>query len=82
MLRSDAAAVQTGAPEIVRGAEAVAGTFSGRARVARAALIDGAIGAVWALGGKPRIVFTFKIEGDRVVGIDLLADPTQLSSST
>jgi len=27
-------------------------------------------------------VFTFKIEGDRVVGIDLLADPTQLSSST
>ena len=41
VLRADPAAVRTGAAAEVRGAAAVAGTFSGRAQTARPALVDG-----------------------------------------
>jgi RNA polymerase sigma-70 factor (ECF subfamily) len=75
VLRADRAAVATGAPAEVRGAGAVADTFSGRARVAQPALVDGAVGAVWAPGGRPRVVFGFTIRRGRIVAIDLLADP-------
>ncbi len=53
VLRADSAAVLAGAPGEVRGAEAVAETFKGRARVAQPALVNGAVGAVWAPGGRP-----------------------------
>jgi RNA polymerase sigma-70 factor, ECF subfamily len=78
VLRADAAAVRAGADAEVRGAAAVAGTFSGRARFARPALVDGAVGAVWAPGGRPRVVFGFIIAGGRITGIDLVADPEHL----
>src|SRR6516225_1425889 len=42
VLRADAAAVRSGAPGEVHGAAEVAGTFSGRARAARPALVNGA----------------------------------------
>src|SRR5207245_2784532 len=44
VLRADPAAVQIGASQEVRGAMAVAGTFSGRARFAQPALVNGAAG--------------------------------------
>jgi hypothetical protein len=78
VLRADPAAVQAGAAGEVRGAREVAGTFSGRARFARPALVDGAAGAVWAPGGQPRVVFGFTIADGRVVEIELLADPERL----
>jgi RNA polymerase sigma factor (sigma-70 family) len=78
VLRADGAAVGAGASREVRGAAAVAGTFSGRARFARPALVNGAVGAVWAPGGRPRVVFGFTIAGGKVVGIELLADPERL----
>ena len=78
VLRADEAAVRTGAPGEVRGAPAVADTFSGRARFARPALVDGSAGAVWAPGGRPRVVFGFSIKGGKIVEIDVLADPTRL----
>jgi RNA polymerase sigma-70 factor (ECF subfamily) len=78
VVRSDRAAVLAGATGEVRGARAVAGTFSGRARVARPALVDGAPGAVWAPGGRPRVAFAFKVVGGRIVEIELLADPERL----
>ena len=80
VLRADPAAVRTGADREVRGAAAVAGTFSGRARAARPALVDGAPGAVWAPGGRPRVVFGFTIADGRIVAIDLLADPERLDA--
>src|SRR3989442_11589702 len=43
VLQADSAAVQAGASSEVRGAAAVAGTFSGRARLARPALVNGAV---------------------------------------
>jgi hypothetical protein len=58
----------------------VAGSFSGRAIRARPALVDGAAGAVWAPGGRPRVVFGFTIADGRIVAIDLLADPERLDA--
>jgi RNA polymerase sigma factor (sigma-70 family) len=78
VLRADRAALQTGAPREVRGAPAVADTFSGRARFAQPALVNGAVGAVWAPGGRPRVVFGFTITRGQIVKIDILADPTRL----
>jgi RNA polymerase sigma factor (sigma-70 family) len=80
VLRADQAAVRAGADEEVRGAAAVAGNFSGRAVRARPALVDGAAGAVWAPGGRPRVVFGFTIVDGRIVAIDLLADPERLDA--
>jgi RNA polymerase sigma factor (sigma-70 family) len=80
VLRADQAAVRAGADEEVRGAAAVAGNFSGRAVRARPALVDGAAGAVWAPGGRPRVVFGFTIADGRIVAIDLLADPERLDT--
>ena len=79
VVRADRAAVRSGAAEEVRGAAAVAGTFSGRARAARPALVDGAPGAVWAPGGRPRVAFGFTVISGRIVRIDLLADPERLA---
>jgi RNA polymerase sigma factor (sigma-70 family) len=78
VLWADRAAVRLGASGEVRGAQEVAETFSGRAQAARPALIDGAAGAVWAQGGRPRVVFGFTIAGGKIVGIDMLAEPARL----
>jgi RNA polymerase sigma-70 factor (ECF subfamily) len=79
VLRADSTVVQSGAAPEVRGAEAVAATFSGRARAARLALINGAPGLVWSQGGQPRVVFEFTIRDGKVVGIELSADPERLA---
>jgi Sigma-70 region 2 len=54
VLRADRAAVHAGASSEVRGAAAVADTFSGRARAAQPALVNGAVGLVWGPRGRPR----------------------------
>ena len=79
VLRADHSAVQMGASEEVRGAREVAGQFSGRARAAQPALVNGAIGLVWTSGGLPRVVFDFTITGGKIVAIDMLANPERLS---
>jgi RNA polymerase sigma-70 factor (ECF subfamily) len=77
-LRADAAAVQLGGSEELRGAEAVAGFFSGRAQGARTALIDGAIGLVVVFDGEVRIAVTAAVEAGRITGLDAIADPARL----
>jgi RNA polymerase sigma-70 factor (ECF subfamily) len=77
-LRADQAAVRMGASEEVRGARAVAETFAGRAQGARPALVDGAVGLVWAPGGRPRVVFGFTIAHGAILAIDMVADPERL----
>jgi RNA polymerase sigma-70 factor (ECF subfamily) len=77
-LRADPAAVRAGAATEVHGARDVAGTFSGRARSAQPALVGGAVGAVFAAGGRPRFAFSFEITGERIVGIEIVADPSRL----
>jgi RNA polymerase sigma factor (sigma-70 family) len=78
LLRADGAAVSMGAPREARGAAEVAGTFSGRAQVARLALLNGVAGAVWTRGGQPRVVFAFTITRGKITRIDLLAEPELL----
>lgn len=78
VLRADRAAVRAGASREVRGAAAVAATFSGRARFAQPALVNGVVGAVWAPQGRPRVVFGFTITRGKIVEIDLVADPERL----
>jgi len=56
----------------------VADTFKGRARAAQLALVNGAVGLVWAAGGQPRVVFEFTTAGGKIVAIDLVADPERL----
>jgi RNA polymerase sigma factor (sigma-70 family) len=78
--RADRAAVRMGAPEEVRGAAAVAETFSGRARAARPALMDGIPGLIWAERGRPRVAFAFTVAGGKIVAIDFVADPERLGA--
>jgi RNA polymerase sigma-70 factor (ECF subfamily) len=78
VLRADHAAVRIGAEAEVRGARAVAATFSGRAGAAKLALINGVAGAMWAAGGRPRVVFSFTLTGGKITAIDLLGDPAAL----
>jgi len=71
-----------GAPTIapeVRGAQAVAAGFSGRARGAVPALLGGLPGAVWAPGGVVRTAFVFTVtDAGRIAGIDMVMDPARL----
>jgi RNA polymerase sigma factor (sigma-70 family) len=76
--RADAAAVRMatrkGVPEVVGGARGVAEIFSGGAQMAQPALIDGAIGLVWAMNSRPRVAWDFTIRDGKVVHIDMLCD--------
>jgi len=78
VLRSDAAAVQAGGPGEIRGADAVARFFLGRATGARSALIDGAVGAVVAPQGRLFLALGFAIEDGRITAIEAIADPERL----
>jgi RNA polymerase sigma factor (sigma-70 family) len=80
VLRADGVTVRMGATALVRGRQAVAETFSGRARAARPAMIDGVPGAVWAVDGRPRVVFGFAVDAGRIVGIEMIADPATLDA--
>ena len=89
VLRADQLAVSTaaarqrhGAPDLVpelRGAEAVATVFKGRAQGAVSALIDGEPGAVWAPGGQVRAAFVFTLEGGQIAALDIVTEPGDLA---
>jgi RNA polymerase sigma factor (sigma-70 family) len=78
VLVADPAAVQMGAAAEVRGADAVAATFAGWAKGARLALADGVPAAVWAPGGRPKVVFTFTVSDGKITGIALDGNPDRL----
>jgi len=67
------------APEI-RGLDAVANIFRGRARAAQPALLDGEAGLVFAHGGKPRMLIDFVLENGRIVEISMIADPEHIAA--
>jgi RNA polymerase sigma factor (sigma-70 family) len=71
-----------GAPRLVaemRGAADVARVFLGSAQAARPALVDGTPGAAWAPGGRPRVIWTFKVEQGRIVEVQVVADPKTIA---
>jgi len=90
VLRADAPAVRVSAaragqgmpvlqPEI-RGRDAVANIFRGRARAAQPALLDGEAGLVFAHGGQPRMLIDFVLENGRIVEISMIADPEHIAA--
>jgi RNA polymerase sigma-70 factor (ECF subfamily) len=81
VFRTDAVASRMGASSQTRGANEVAGFFSGRAEGAELAILDGvAVGAVVRTPkGKVRIALKFTLENDRIVAIDVTADPKALA---
>ncbi len=89
-LRADAAVLEMGGAAYwqsdrlgtgISGAREVARTFSGRARAAQPAFIDGAPGAVWMQGRQVRVAFLFGILEDRIRSIYLVADRAALAAS-
>jgi RNA polymerase sigma factor (sigma-70 family) len=79
VLRSDRGAVPAGASREVRGAPAVARRAAKeRARAARPALVNGAVGVVVAPRGRLLMVLGFTIRGGKIVEIDAIADPARL----
>jgi RNA polymerase sigma factor (sigma-70 family) len=79
VLRTDGAPLLASTPRETVGASAVAANFSGRARAAQPALIDGVPGLIWAQGGKPKVVFAFTVSAERIVGIEMLAEPDRIA---
>jgi hypothetical protein len=83
VLRADRTAVEAGAAREVRGATAVATTFSRHPTAARPALVNGAAGAVWwSSPTQPRAVFEFRLRGARIVYIRIVGDADRLARLT
>jgi RNA polymerase sigma factor (sigma-70 family) len=78
VFRADRAVVPAGASGEIRGAPAVAKQFSGRARLARPALVNGAVGVVVAPRGQLLMVLSLTITHGKIVAIDVVADPARL----
>jgi RNA polymerase sigma factor (sigma-70 family) len=78
-LRADATMAAYGNEPRLRGRDAVAAAFSGRARAALPRLVDGRPGAVWMHRGETKAIFDFTIVDGLVVAIDLLGDPETLA---
>ncbi len=81
VLRLDRGAVPPGASKEVRGASAVVKlgfSFSGLGWFTQPVLVNGAAGVVVARQGRPFAVMGFTVRRERIVAIDILADPTRL----
>jgi RNA polymerase sigma factor (sigma-70 family) len=81
VLRGDAAAAPSGRPVVLRGAEAVARgavASGGRAEHSQLVLVNGGIGILFAPAGQLQVVLALTISGNRIVGIDVIADPHRL----
>jgi len=78
VFRSDAVAARMGGAAELRGAEAVANTFKGRAQAAQPAVVDGAMALAVVVGGRLKIVLELRFAEDRIVAIQAVADPGRL----
>jgi RNA polymerase sigma-70 factor (ECF subfamily) len=81
-LRSDGGPVRPGLASHVRGAEVVASqalSFRRFAGTATRVLVNGVPGGVaWSPDGNPFAVVSLTVKNDRIVAIDILADPDRL----
>jgi RNA polymerase sigma factor (sigma-70 family) len=81
VVRIDEAAARPGAPREIRGAENWARgaiTFAELASSAEPVIIDGAVGLVWAPGGRLSRVLRFNIASGKIVHVEIIADPARL----
>ena len=80
VLRADAAVPDLGGLQRLSGDQAIARAFLGKARATRAALLDGAPGAVFLLGGRLRGALEFVVSGGRITAVDVVFDPLVLDA--
>ena len=80
VFRADQAAQRLGSLAEIRGAAAVAKTFKGRAQAAKPALVDGAMAVAVIFGGQLRIVLRLTIAGDRIAGVEAVADAERIGA--
>ncbi|MFJ5997241.1 RNA polymerase sigma factor SigJ [Streptomyces sp. NPDC092370] len=83
LLRADSGALVRGAAasKLIQGAKAVAEQalmFAPYTQSARLVLVNGSVGMVDAVGGRVRSVMGVTIEGGRITGMYILADPERL----
>jgi RNA polymerase sigma-70 factor (ECF subfamily) len=79
VFRADQVAAKMGGITELRGNAAVAATFKGRAQAAKPALIDGTVGVAVILQGSLKIVLSLTFAGDRIAGIEAIADPARIA---
>jgi RNA polymerase sigma-70 factor (ECF subfamily) len=81
-LSGDAAAVPSGKPALLQGADLVARgavMASARAGHSQLALVDGAVGIVFAPAGRLQVVLALTVSAERrITAIDVIADPDRL----
>jgi RNA polymerase sigma-70 factor, ECF subfamily len=80
-LRADAGASPSGRPAALRGAQAVARgavVAAGRSRYSELAVVDGAVGIVFAPGGHLQVVLALTVSNHQIAAIDVIADPERL----
>jgi RNA polymerase sigma factor (sigma-70 family) len=83
VLHADRFAGPTPAPIVLRGVESVrrgAILASERARASELALVDGAPGLLMVRDGRLAVVLAFQVDGDRITGIEVIADPDRLAT--
>jgi RNA polymerase sigma factor (sigma-70 family) len=81
VLTGDGAAAPSGRPVTLRGAEAVARgavMSGGRAQSSQLALVDGAVGILFAPAGQLQVVLALTSRGSKITAIDVIADPDRL----
>jgi RNA polymerase sigma-70 factor (ECF subfamily) len=83
VLHADRFAGPSPAPIVLRGVESVrrgAILASERARASELALVDGAPGLLMVREGRLAVVLAFRVDDDRITGIDVIADPDRLAA--
>jgi RNA polymerase sigma factor (sigma-70 family) len=75
IFRADAAVTSTGTSSEVRGSLAVARAASGRAQLARPALVNGAVGVIVAPRRRLFLVLGVTVTRGKIVAIDAVAEP-------
>jgi RNA polymerase sigma-70 factor (ECF subfamily) len=79
---ADPTAVRAGGTSDLRGADAVAAFFVGRAQAARPVLADGALALAIKRDGRLFLVLRLVVAGDRITRIEAVADPERLADMT
>jgi RNA polymerase sigma-70 factor (ECF subfamily) len=83
VVRADAGALAPGVARVLRGRKSVAErafSFRGLAEGAQPALVNGDAGLVVFRGDEPFAVMAFTVAADRIVEIDVLANPERLAT--
>ncbi len=79
VLRADSTVTAMGPAALLVGPHDVADRFIGGAQTARLTIVDGVAGAAWMHRDEAKVIFDFTVIDDRIVAIDMLADPDALA---